>query len=64
MTYTHRMARAYQEQLIRESESGQAGERLGPRFPGALRELIRTSLGPVAPLHLQRKPSGDAKTAV
>jgi hypothetical protein len=64
MTYTYGMAKAYQEQLVRESETGQAGERLGPRFPGALRELIRNSLGSFAPLHLQRKPSGDAKTAV
>lgn len=64
MTYTYRMARAYQEQLLREPGTSQAGEHLGPQFSGSLRELIRNSLSAFAPLQLQRKPSGDAKTAV
>ena len=64
MTYTYGMAKAYQEQLVRESEAGQAGRGLGLRIQGSLRELLRSSLSPFAPLDLQHKPSGDAKTAV
>jgi hypothetical protein len=64
MTYTYGLAKAYQQQLVRESETGQAEKHLAPPIQGSLRGLIRDSLSPLASLQILRKQAEDAKTAV
>lgn len=63
MFYTSRMARAYQEQLGRETGPAQIPDQPHPRTMGTLREQLSTRLKPLAPAQWLRRSTGDVGTA-
>jgi hypothetical protein len=64
MIYTSDMARAYQEQLIRDAGSEQLTEQIAPRTRRSPLALITASLSILLASLRPREPAGDAKTNI